>query len=212
MISSEFKKEEYWLIKWPLFSLVFSLVLCGGLLFGLNTVDAAAASDLRRARSTLDEAREALDKIEEEEATIIEYIGRYRQMEQDGVVTAEDRLQFQERLLEIRDQFNLFPVGLNIQGQTALPLQYPEGRAERGREIVLNTSLVQLNLPMLHENDLANLLLSLMDGPGLLQPLSCSISSNNTDTTSFIYLARHFNAACTLNWYTFKLPPPEETE
>jgi hypothetical protein len=211
MISSEFKKEEYWLIKWPLVSLVFSLILCGGLLVGLNTVNATAATELRRARSDLDEAREALDKIEEEEATIIEYIGRFQEIEQDGVVTAEDRLQFQERLLEISDQFNLFPVGLIIQGQTALPLEYAAGR-ERGREIILNTSLVELNLPMLHENDLANLLLSLMDGPGLLQPLTCSITPNNTNTTSFIYLARHFNAACTLNWYTFKLPPPEETE
>lgn len=211
MISSAFKKEEYWLIKWPLLSLVLSLCLSGGLLIGLNTLNTSATTDLRRARSDLDQARESVAKIEEEEATIIEYIGRYERMEQEGVVSAEDRLQFQEMLAQARTEFSLFPVGLDMDVQTALPLQYPEGRPERGREIFLNTSLVQLTLPLLHEDDLARLLTTLMDGHGMLQPLACSLTANSTRTT-YVFLARHFEAACTLNWYTFRLPPViEET-
>jgi hypothetical protein len=211
MISSEFRKEEYWLVKWPLLTLALSLMLSAGLLSGLNYLDSAAATDLRRARSDLDDARDRVDKIEEEEATIIEYIGRYREMAQDGVVAPEDRLQFQEEILEFRSLYSLFPVGLNIEGQKSLPLEFPDGRTERGREIVLNTSLVELNLPLLHENDLANLLLSIVNGPGLFQPLSCSLSLNGR-TTNFIFLAQHFDAACSLHWYSFKLPPPEDAE
>ncbi len=212
MISAEFKKEDYWRVKWPLLSFVLSLALAGGLLFGLNTLNATAAAELRTARSGLDEARDAVDKIEEEDATIIEYLGRYQRMEQEGIVAPEDRLQFLETLAELRTEFILFPVSQSLGGQTALQLQYAEGRTERGREIVLHTSLVELSWPLLHENDLSRLLLGLVESPGLLQPLTCSLSSSNR-VTGFVFLAKHFEAACTLNWYTFQLPPEiEEAE
>jgi hypothetical protein len=207
MISGEFKKEDYWLIKWSLLSFVLSLVISGGLLVGLNALDAAATTDLRRARASLDQARSDVDTIEQEEATIIEYVGRYQQMEQDGEVAAEDRLQFNETLREIRDQFNLFPIGVNMDMQTSLPLRHSEGNTERGREVVLHTSLVRLMLPLLHEDDLARLLVSVMEGPGLLQPLTCSLSANSNRPDTLIYLAQHFSAECALNWYTFELPP-----
>ena len=103
MISSEFKKDDYLHIKWPIASVALSLVLCGGLFFGLTTVDGTALVELRRARTQLDSARQAVNKIEEEEATIIRHIGSYRQMEQEGIVAAEDRLEFQETLAELRD-------------------------------------------------------------------------------------------------------------
>jgi len=212
MISSEFKKDDYWLLKWPLLSLALSLIISGSLLFGLSAVDTAADAELRRARSRLDEARNAVDKIEEEEATIVEYLGRYRVIEQEGAVAPEDRLQFQETIAELRSQFDLFPVNLNIHGQKALPLQYPDGGSGDGREILLQTSIIDFTLPLLHENDLANLVQSLLAGPGLLQPLACTISANSTDVDSYIYLAQHFDASCSLNWYTFRLPPPEEPD
>jgi hypothetical protein len=207
MISGEFKKEEYWLIKWPLCSLVLSILFAGGLVFGLNTLDAAATTELRRARASLDQARQDVDEIEEEEQTIIEYIGRYRVMEEDSVFLPEDRLQFQERLNEIRSANELWPVPFKIEAQMHLPLQYKEGSTEPGEEIVLNTSLVELSLPLLHEDDLSRLLASLMDGPGVLQPLSCSLTANNKDISDFIYLVKNFNAECSLALYTFQLPP-----
>jgi hypothetical protein len=212
MISSEFKKEDYWRIKWPLLALLLSVLFAGGLFFGLTTIDTAAAADVRRARTNLDSAREDVEKIEEEEQTIIKNIGRYRMMEEDGVVTPEDRLQFQERLLEIRSANELFPVGFNMGIQSHIPLQYTEGRTERGKEIILNTSPVDIMLPLLHEDDLSRLLVALMDGPGVLQPVSCSLLSNSTRTTSFIYLAQHFDAACSLLLHTFQLPPSQEDE
>jgi hypothetical protein len=207
VISSEFKKEEYWLIKWPLFSFVLSLVFAGGLFFGLTTIDSAAADELRRARAKLDDARNRVDKIEEEEQTIIEYVGRYRLMQEDGVVTPEDRLQFQELLQEVRAANELSKVPYKIAEQTHLKLQYPPESAGNGKDIVLNTTGVDLTLPMLHEDDLSRLLMGLMNGPGVLQPLRCSIEATNPGTTDYIYLGQHFDGACSFNLYTFQLPP-----
>src|SRR5690606_42093704 len=112
----------------------------------------------------------------------------------------------QEDLAAIRKAFNLFPVNLNIGEQNAIPLQR-NGNAER--QVALQTSLVQITLPLLHENDLARLLVTLLDGPGLVQPLSCTLAVNNTEASSFIYLAQHFSAVCSLQWYTFRLPETE---
>jgi hypothetical protein len=212
MISNEFKKEDYWRIKWPLLAMLLSLLFAGGLFFALTTVDTAAAAELRRARSELDSAREDVEKIEEEEQTIIKNIGRYRTMEEDRVVMPEDRLQFQERLLEISSENELFLVSLEIGIQSHMPLQYSEGRTEPGKEVILNTSPVDINLSLLHENDLSRLLADLMDGPGVLQPLRCTVSANSRRTTSFIYLAQHFSTECSLLLYTFQPPPPAPQE
>lgn len=212
MISREFKKDDYWRIKWPLVSLALGLVVSGALLVGLNTLDATALVDLRNARNALSDARNALNDIEQEEATIIEYLGRYRQMEQEGMLAAEDRLQFQETLAELRSEYKLFPVSLDFGLQTAVPLEYPPGRTGPGREIALQTSRVELRLPLLHENDLSNLMLALLDEPGLLQPLSCTLDVNRTGANTFIYLGQHFQATCALNWYTFRLPPEESAQ
>lgn len=209
MISREFRKDDYWRIKWPLVCLAASLIVCGGLFVALSTLESTALVDLRNARNTLSDARNALNDIEQEEATIIEYLGRYRQMEQEGMLAAEDRLQFQETLAELRSEFKLFPVSLDFGLQTALPLEYPPGRTGPGRDIALQTSRVELRLPLLHENDLSNLMLALLDEPGLLQPLSCTLDVNRSGATTFIYLAQHFRATCALNWYTFRLPPGE---
>lgn len=212
MISSEFKKGDYWLIKWPLVALLLSAIFSGGLFFGLSTVDDAASTELRRVRSDLDEAREDVEKIEEEEQTIIQNIDRYRMMEEDQVITPEDRLQFQERLLEIKSENELFLVGLNMGIQNHLPLQYSEGRTERGKEIMLNITPIDINLPLLHEDDLSRLLDALMNGPGVLQPLKCTVAANSNRTGSYIYLARHFDATCTLQLFTLQMPPAGAVE
>lgn len=204
---SEFKKADYWLIKWPLLSLLLGLCLVSGLYLGLNSLDTAAAAELRQARNELNEVRDSVAKIEEEESTIIEYIGRYEQLAEDGVVAEEDRLEFQETMAELRTEFSLFPVTLSFAVQTALPLEYSDDVDDPGRPIILHSSLVDISMPLLHEDDLSRLLSALLARPGLLQPLTCSLSANRRPTAGYIYLSQHFEAACSLQWYTLLLPP-----
>jgi hypothetical protein len=212
MSLSEFRKEDYWLIKWPLLSLTLSLCCAGGLIVGLTTLDASATAELRRAQTGLDTARNSVAKIEEEESTIIEYIDRYRVLEEEGIVSDEDRLQLQENVLEMRTAFKLFEVLVNLSSQSGMELAYPPEVSDPGRPITLHFSEVELSLALLHENDLARLLTAVLERPGLLQPVGCSLKSSGRPATGFIYLAQHFNATCTLQWYTIALPPPEPVE
>jgi hypothetical protein len=203
---SEFKREDYWLIKWPLFSLFLSLIFCAGLFLGLTTLNTSAAAELRSARNQLNNARNSVEKIEEEEDTIIEYIDRFQQITADGSVSDEDRLQFFEQVARIRSEFDLFPIQVDFAPQTLLPLRYASTVNDPGRPLSLRTSSVEIRLPLLHEDDMTRLLNELLTGPGQLQPVRCSLNSRSRNVTSYIFLSQHFEASCTLLWHTFQLP------
>lgn len=203
------KKEDYLMIKWPIAIAVIGLALSAGIYFGVDYLNSTSLQDLRIAQSDFNSARSRVELIEEEEATIIEYIGRYRMLAEDGVVEDEDRLQMHELLAELRADNQLFPVSLSIQEQQSMMLTYPPEIREPGEPVALRSSEINLELNLLHEGDLIRLLDGIINSPGLFQLRSCEIDLLSKDVTSFIYLSRHFTASCDILWYTFDLDPPQ---
>lgn len=204
-----FPNQDLFLIKWQF---VF-FVLCAG--FGTaifiitETFGAQASRDLSIAQGELYSARSAVELIEEEEATIIEYIGRFQELSDQGIVQEEDRLLFLERVAELRSEFDLFPISLSIEEQIGMRLQYDPGETEPGGPIDLKKSSVSVRMPLLHEEDLTRFLDKLLKIDGLYQALECSVSQQNRSSTSFLVLAQHLTATCELLWYTFDLSPDQ---
>lgn len=210
---SEMTRDDWWLIKNPLLFLTVVLVAIAGIFITLNNLDTSANTALRTARAQLNTARDDLDKIEQEEASILDNIGRYRELAADAVVQPEDRLLFLETFAQLRAQHSLFPINVTIEEQQTLQLEYPQSARAPGRPVELHASIVDFTLPLLHEDDLARLLTTLLDAPGLLQPQRCQLSSRSPADTNFIYLAQHFNASCSLLWYTISVQPdPTEAQ
>lgn len=202
-------REDYLVIKWQIACAVIGILLSIGIYLGVDYLASESLRDLRIAQSDFDNARSRVELIEEEEATIIEYIGRFQMLEAEGAIQDEDRLELLERVAEIRASNNLFPVSVNINEQTAIPLSYPADIREPGDPVALRSSIIGLNLPLLHEHDLIRLLSGILNSPGLFQMKECMISQQNTDTTNFIVLSQHFEAVCEILWYTFDLNPPQ---
>ena len=167
------------------------------------------ARNLQIARGNLQLARTNIDQIEDEEATIIEYIGRYQELETDGVVNPEDRLQLIERITEIREDNDLFPISVNIGEQLSMELLYDQSEQDPGGPVNINSTTLELSLPLLHENDLTRLLDGLLNTPGLYMPQECIISLSNPNATNFIVLAQHQRANCVVSWFTFNVNPPQ---
>jgi hypothetical protein len=210
---SEMTRDDWWLIKNPLLFMVVVLAAIAGIFISLNSMDTSAATELRNARSQLNTARDDLDKIEQEEAAILENIGRYRELAADGVVELEDRLLFLETFAQLRAQHSLFPINVTIEQQQILPLEYAQSSRAPGRPVELHASTIDFTLPLLHEDDLARLLTALLQSSGLLQPQRCQLTSRSAADTNFIYLAQHFNANCSLLWYTITVQPdPTEAQ
>jgi hypothetical protein len=202
------KKDDYLMIKWQITCAVVGLMLSAIIFFGLDYLNSQSLQDLRIAQSEFNNARSRVELIEEEEATIIEYIGRYQVLNNEGVVQDEDRLQMFERVAQLRAENNLFPVSLNISEQNSMMLSYPPDIREPGGPIALRSSRIGLDLPLLHEEDLTRLLTGILDSPGLFQTSDCEVNLQSANTRNFIILSQHFTASCEILWYTFDLDPP----
>lgn len=208
---SKLTSADYLRIKWPIMALVASIVIAFSVYGSLRQLDLSADSALNLARAQLDDAQARVDLIAEEESTIREHMGHYQEISAAGVVAGEDRLQLLERVADLREKHSLFPIDIKIDEQDRLPLQYGElgGKVvnDPGRPISLMTSTVEIRLPLLHENDLNNLLSGLLDGDELLQMHSCNLSAS-LGSTDYLRLGQHFNASCLLTWYTFAISGP----
>ena len=202
-----FPNEDLLLIKWKLAFFILCMAIVAGVFWGMDALSSQATRNLSIAQGELYSARSSVELIEEEEATIIEYIDRYQDLSAEGIVEAEDRLLFLEKIADIRAEFNLFPISLNIEEQLGIRLQYDPAETEPGGPIDLKTSTVSLSVPLLHEEDLTRFLDALLNSDGLYQARECEIGALNSTTPSFVFLAQHFSASCELLWYTFDLEP-----
>ena len=204
-----FTKQDILGLKWKILLAVLCLMLAGGIYYYADIMNTQMARNLQIARGNLQLARTNIDQIEDEEATIIEYIGRYQELETDGVVNPEDRLQLIERITEIREDNDLFPISVNIGEQLSMELLYDQFEQDPGGPININSTTLELSLPLLHENDLTRLLDGLLNTPGLYMPQECIISLSNPNATNFIVLAQHQRANCVVSWFTFNVNPPQ---
>lgn len=203
-----FNKQDILSLKWMILLIILSLVFAGGIYYSADLMSSDMANSLRRARSDLQNARTNIDQIEQEEATIIEYIGRYQTLSDDGIVEPEDRLQLIERFTEIRDENDLFPIVVNIGEQKSLRLFYDQTEQDPGGPVDINVTNVEMRLPLLHEGDMIRLLDSILATPGLYFPQECTVRLRNPSQTNFIVLGQHQEADCNLLWFTFNVNPP----
>ncbi|MES2625946.1 MAG: hypothetical protein V4628_11760 [Pseudomonadota bacterium] len=213
MISmSEYQKEDLSLIKGHLLTLVICIALIGGIFWTANTLKKSAALELQQTRSQLDNIRSSMDTLKSEEGTASKYLDKFQSLQMSGVIGAEDRLQLLESLAQIRAQHELLPISINIGEQAEYTLPYTNTLGDTGKPIKLRSSVLSMDIPLLHEGDLARLMNDLLASSPLLQPASCRIATNNAANTNFYYLNRHFNAACSMYWYTFDITGVDEAQ
>lgn len=195
------------MIKWHLLATLLCLAIAAAIYLTVGGMSQQSQRDLRGAQGELSQAQSSVELIEVEDATIREYLDRYRELSAQKVVEAEDRLQFLERMAEIRSEFSLFPISVNIDEQSSHRLTYDPSVRDPAGPVDLRFSNIQVSLPLLHEDDLTRLLTALDTSPGLYQVQSCSLTLRNRAATSFVSLGQHFQAACSLVRYSFDLSP-----
>tara|TARA_R110000772_G_scaffold29023_8_gene72849 strand:+ start:251 stop:895 length:645 start_codon:yes stop_codon:yes gene_type:complete len=210
-MKSLFNKQDYFALKWKILTALLCLSIAVAIYLIANFINEDMNRAVNIARSELQNARTSVDQIELEEATIIEYIERYQDLEIEGIVNDEDRLLFLELITEIRENYDLFPISINIGEQSTLRLLYDPAEREPGGPINLNATELEISLPLLHENDLTRLLDALLSSPGLFLTRECSIKLLNPAITNFIVLGQHQTATCDLLWFTFDIDPPADT-
>lgn len=204
MTLSEFKREDYLGLVWHFVLLALCLLAAGGFFYGISTLDAAATRELNVARGELSNAQASLDQILQEETTISTYIEPYLAIA-EGAVSGTDRLDMQETFAQIRSRFSLFPIRLDIQQQSSYTLPYAPELAQPGQPVNLLISKIDTDLPLLHENDLANYIDALLDAPSLVLPAQCTLTISTRDRQALLRLGQHLRATCSFIWYNFEV-------
>ncbi len=200
-----FWSQDLLLLKWPVLLLVICVVASALWCGGAFKFKERAARAMQAAQANRKQMGARVQQIEDEEKIIRSYIARYRHLQTSGVIGAEERLELVEAIGRIRARHKLYAVHFDVGPQAVVPLQKgePEGA---GSSFSLRASRIQLDLPLLHEEDLARLLLELRSvGRGLFVVEECSVNRTGSEVASEILkLSENLNASCKIFWLTLK--------
>lgn len=207
-IALPFEKQDLFMLRNSFLFLVICGVLSGVAYFSVSIAAQSASRGVSNARATFEQVTQSVQQIAQEEATVVRYIGRYREMEDEGVVSEEDRLEFLETFGEIRVANDLFPVIIEMGEQIANPLAYDPNDLSPGDPVSLRSTPITFSMSLLHEEDLMRILDSILTGHGLIVPTRCYMQVNDVGNVNFTQVGEHLQSNCTLQMYTFDLSPP----
>lgn len=141
--------------------------------------------------------------IDEEERIIAEQYPRFQTLVQRGVIGTERRLDWVESLRRAEQALDLPSIEYRIEAQQVEPAAYPID--SEGFE--LRASAMELDLGLLHEQDLARLLDFLTrETSGLFSVERCELTRLKPDPAQTAPTTPRLHANCRLQWFTLALP------
>jgi hypothetical protein len=191
-------REDLKLLQVPLATAALLLAIGGGTVAATFKWAEHVKRENAQAQLALSEAAGRLARATEEEKEIRLNILQYRALAERGIIgeDEEQRLDWQERLNAIRIARKLFDFRVDISEQRKL-----DGTVS-GAEIMVTKML--LSMPLLHEEDLFNLLADLRAAPrGYFQVKSCNIVRSAAPTDRH-QLAPTLNANCELDFFSIR--------
>lgn len=147
-------------------------------------------------------ARQKFESSGLEKETIIEYLPTYNELLAKGFIGEERRIEWIERLRQIHGQYNLFSIDYSIGQQE----KYNPSFVSNLGNHVLNRSVMELQLDMLHEGDLINLLEDLHKDTPPFMVRDCEITRPIGAEIDTKKVAANLKAACEIDWITLRDP------
>lgn len=157
----------------------------------------AARQQLAQQQVQLKDARTRLQKSGEEKDIIVRYIGGFRQLERNGFVGDEQRINWLDGLRLANQQADLFGVDYQIGAQKpyAFAAEFAPGA------LALKESSMRVRFRLLHEGDLGRFFDALArQGAGIFTIDQCQM--RRIDTGGVIRYQPNVNAECDLSWIT----------
>lgn len=204
---NRFIKEDLRWLKWRLLVLAFALVIAASLYFSAFVF----RNEMRRqeigVRTNMEVLQLQLREIEQSERVIIENIDRFNAIEAASVMDEENRVTLLEDISRIRQRHALFPIDIEIAEQQRQLLPYEENVEFPEEQITLRSSQIVINMPLLHEGDLARFLDDLLNTGRLLVTNRCAITDSLLDEEDMFDVVEHQRALCELVWFSLRREP-----
>ena len=182
----------------PVAVLVASIVL-SAVMIKLSSVQNKAAETQRRSQAAaLKEARDRYQRSGEEREVILRYLPAYRKLQSEGLIGAEQRIEWIEALRAANKQAGLFGVTYQLEARKPFNLVGQGNPASQ----FLQQSQMKLSFGLVHEGDLMRFLGMLAtQQSGMFFIRSCIIDRPvRIDTPA--PRQPNLNAQCELSWLT----------
>ncbi len=195
-------KQDWLMLQFPLVALGTVVVLVLLLAGYTGTLKDAAWQNLQTQQYQFDQARNRFQTSGSEKDMIVRYLPLYLDLVQQGFVGEERRIEWIDDLRTINQQYKLFGINYSIGAQEAKgpPLNMATG------PFGLHRSVMKIEVPLLHENDL----LTIVDALATRRRASfllrdCTISRLQEGGRS--QFQPNLSAGCEIEWLTITEPP-----
>lgn len=165
-----------------------------------------ARQNLAAREVALAEARQRVQRSDEEKQTILRSVAAYRALEGRGMVGAEQRIGWLDALRAANQETELFGVDYELGPQQTHPMAARLGAGN----LRVDESIMRLRFGLLHEEDLLRFLRVLAaQQAGSFSPLECDIQRLISDVSRPANQPT-LRAECSLAWITIRPPAPAE--
>ena len=194
-------RTELDLLRWPLLRL--ALALLTALVIGLFSLHFSRESgrQAEAAERAATQTRNETLRLQREEQDMRAKIAEYQAIEARGIIGTEHRLDWVELMRGVQRERKL--LGLEYEIQPSQPLQAKPDNGS-GTGYVFMNSVVRIQLPLLHEEDLLHFLDDTHAGAAALTRLrSCKLQRNSTaNIPQGQGLPPQLMAECQMDWIT----------
>jgi transposase len=193
----KFTKTDLNLLRAPFLFLVAACVLGTAWIVGtyqyrhaVEDADSSAQRSLGAARTQLENARTQKKYFQENAKT-------YDELTAQGLFGAERRLDWIERIGQLREKHQIFSIDYDIAPQSPFLGQTAN--------LAASASKVDMKLAVLHEQDLLDFLADLKHAaPGIFLLDSCALKREGASVSATSAVSPNLTAYCTLQWITVK--------
>lgn len=194
MITAEDLKR----VRWSILGALLMAAAGGATAFATHQATLQARADAKKAEAVLKDARNKLARARDEQAEITAKIGRFGDLVARGVIGEERRLEWVERIREIRAARRLYDLMYEIAPQRPLDAAAAPGASG---DFEFLSSIMRLQMDLLHEDDLIHFLGDLEHSvSAFVRPENCRVERSGAATAAGALL----RAECTLDWITIR--------
>lgn len=199
-----FTRKDLRRIGWSLAFLAMCSLLGAAVVVGAKQALRSAQAAAKQAEAERNDIRGKLARAREEEQEIRDKIARYQEMLARGYVTQEQRLNWVERIAQIKAARKLIEIEYELAPQT--PVQsviLPEGAVGGGYEFMAST--MKLRMQLLHEDDLLGFLSDLRRSvEALLIVRACDVERIPRAAGGERATQAQLNAECGIDFVTLR--------
>lgn len=189
--------EQLKALRGPLILLLAALAAAAGAIYYTHILRQQAQAALLQQQNQLREAETRMQRSGDEKLIIVQYVDKYKQLQQSGFIGDEQRINWLDSLRTANERSDLFGVNYGIEAQQA----YPYAAELNPGQISLRQSVMKLEFRLLHELDLLRFFEALrLQNAGLFHLDQCTL--RRTEASGAVRYQPNITASCQLAWIT----------